>query len=185
MSAKTHFPKKVTFTDSGTYVFWGNPLPVGPSSSLFQPPLHFLPLFQPSLHPVTQNGSPLSLLELMSLFPHTLTPLLVLFSPRILRGPLSPPQVFALLPLSQRSLSLNMVLNTEVPSPPPAPHTPQGPASPFLLALLVFRIGLLSAGHPLGVSLVCLPHENGLHKGRDLSVLSIAVALDSRTMPDV
>lgn len=185
MSAKTHFPKKVTFTDSGTYVFWGNPLPVGPSSSLFQLP----PPLPATLSAITSSShtewQPPSLLELMSLFPHTLTPLLVLFSPRILRGPLSPPQVFALLPLSQRSLSLNMVLNTEVPSPPPAPHTPQGPASPFLLALLVFRIGLLSAGHPLGVSLVCLPHENGLHKGRDLSVLSIAVALDSRTMPDV
>ena len=38
MSAKTHIPKKVTFTDSGTYLFGGNPLPVGPSSSLFQLP---------------------------------------------------------------------------------------------------------------------------------------------------
>lgn len=135
MSAKTHFPKKVTFTDSGTYVFFGNLLPVGPSSSLFQPSPH--PPLPATLSAITSSShtewQPPLLLELMSLFPHTLTPLVVLFSPRILQGPLSPSQVFALLPLSQRSLSLNMVLNSEVPSPPPAPRTPQGPASPSWL----------------------------------------------------
>ena len=190
MSAKTHIPKKVTFTDSGTYLFWGNPLPGGPSSSLFQlpstschsparhfiqshrmaaplllervnsfprhsPARHFIhshrmaaplhpltqnggpsasgarelvspPLSRPPLHPLTQNGGPSAsgARELVS--SHTVPFLcLVLFSPRILREPLSLPQDFALLSLSQGSFPLNMVLNNEAPFPTTStPHTP-------------------------------------------------------------
>ena len=166
MSAKTHIPRKVTFTDSGTYLFWGNPLPVGPSSSLFQlpstschsPTRHFIQSHRMAapLHPVTQNGGPSAsgARELVS--SHTVPFLcLVLFSPRILREPLSLSQDFALLSLSQGSFPLNMVPNNEAPFPTTTHQHPPHSISQHLpssfLALFLFRIEVLSAGHPLGV----------------------------------
>ena len=125
MSAKTHIPKKVTFTDSGTS-FLGEPSTSGSLLFTVSAPLHLLPLSRPSLHPVKQNGGPSAsgARELVS--SHTVPFLcLVLFSPRILREPLSLSQDFALLSLSQGSFPLNMVPNNEAPFPTTStPHTP-------------------------------------------------------------
>lgn len=113
---------------------------------------HFLPLSRPSLHPVTQNGSPLCFWNSWACF-FTHWPLCwALFSPRILREPLSPPRVFALLSLSHRSFPWTWCLVMRCHSqrqPPAQPRAQPLPSSP--LALLVFRKGLLSAGHPLSV----------------------------------
>lgn len=148
MSAKTHFPKKVTFTDSGTYGFWEEEPHMGPSSSLFFSPPPTTSCHSLSHHFIQSHrmAAPF-LLELMSLFPHTLTPCWYSSHPESCRG-LSLLLRSLLLPLSQRSLSLNMVLNSEVPSPPQPPHT-QGPASPSWLCC-VFRNRTFVSRPPTG-----------------------------------
>ena len=86
--------------------------------------------------PITSSShtewQPALLLELVSLFPHALTPLLgTLLTQNPAGASVTSSGVWSPVTLPEK-LSLNMVLSNEVPFPAPAPRTTQGPAPPFL-----------------------------------------------------
>lgn len=149
-------------------------------SFLGEPPTSGSLLFTVSAPPLPATPSPITssshtewqpalLLELVSLFPHALTPLLgTLLTQNPAGASVTSSGVWSPVTLPEK-LSLNMVLSNEVPFPAPAPRTTQGPAPPFLpsgSACLQNR-AFVSRPPTVCVSLVSFPHDNGLHKGRD------------------